>query len=131
MTARLPSYPEIDRGIPHPELSNGHFRHPLGQRRMEAQDPGWGIGVYAEERGDEVDNGPGGPRLGDVRPQVLDGEPAGISGESGKKLRRALRGESRGCVENACGHCSRFVVESVGPEAGRRDGVVMRPHRAR
>ena len=48
------------------------------------------VGVEAEERDDELDERAGRPCLGNVRPEVLDGKRAGISGEPGEELGWAL-----------------------------------------
>jgi hypothetical protein len=57
-TVRPTGDTEIDRCVSHPQLSKRHFRHPLWKCRMEAQHTTAGIGVEAEERGNEMDDRP-------------------------------------------------------------------------
>lgn len=88
------------------------------------------VGIEAEEGRDQMDDRAGRPRLGDVRAEILDREPAGVSGETGEELGQALGSELRAGVEDASCHRGGLLVESVCPKPSGGDPVVVRPHRA-
>jgi len=69
------------------------------------------LAVVGEERDDERDEHAGRPCPGNVRPEILDGKRAGISGEPGEELRRMLRDETGGGIEDAGCNVDRLFVE--------------------
>ena len=86
----MPRDAKIDRDVAYPELSEGDLRHPVRKCRVEVHHFALCVGVEAEERDEELDERAGRPCLGNVRPEVLDGKRAGISGEPGEELGWAL-----------------------------------------
>src|SRR5207244_34914 len=106
---------------------------PVGQCRID-EDPRTvivGQAVDAGQDRNQADDRTGGPRLRDVRPEVLDGEAAVLTWQATEELRHAVRLEALGGIERGAGDLRGFGTVPVTRHAAGDRGVVVGPDRGR
>ena len=110
---------------------NRRESEPVPARRLSIVSSGVRGGVHPAQDRDQTKDRARRPRLGHVRPQVLDREAAGGPRQSREELRQPIRDEPLGGVEHSLRNLGRLRLEPVAPEPARNHRVVVRPDGAR
>src|SRR5947199_1649291 len=103
------------------------LREPARQLRVDVEPAPRRVGAEAEDRLQQVEDAPCGPRLWHVRLRIHDREGAGAALDAGVELRQPVAHEVARRLRDVARHAGRLGGEAVALEAERDDAVVVRP----
>src|SRR5437016_9351443 len=100
------------------------LREPARQLRVDVEPAPRRVGAEAEDRLQQVEDAPCGPRLWHVRLRIHDREGAGAALDAGVELRQPVAHEVARRLRDVARHAGRLGGEAVALEAERDDAVV-------